>query len=99
MCLRSHARRCVRDERPTTNLSTAYARLNGMLMDPDTDPIRSAAADPAAVHPNLPPAGVGAPVPAIRGGTVSRRALFERLGRAGRITQVSAPAGSGKTFL
>jgi LuxR family maltose regulon positive regulatory protein len=25
--------------------------------------------------------------------------LFERLGRAGRITQVSAPAGSGKTFL
>jgi ATP/maltotriose-dependent transcriptional regulator MalT len=70
-----------------------------MLMDPDTDTIRSAAADPAAVHPNLPPAGVGAPVPAIRGGTVSRRALFERLGRAGRITQVSAPAGSGKTFL
>ena len=30
---------------------------------------------------------------------VSRRALFERLGRAGRVTQVSAPAGSGKTFL
>jgi LuxR family maltose regulon positive regulatory protein len=30
---------------------------------------------------------------------VSREALFERLGRAGRITQVSAPAGSGKTFL
>jgi LuxR family maltose regulon positive regulatory protein len=25
--------------------------------------------------------------------------LFERLGRAGRVTQVSAPAGSGKTFL
>ena len=68
-------------------------------MDPDTDMIRSAAADPGAVLPNLPPAGVGAPVPAIRGGTVSRRALFERLGRAGRITQMSAPAGSGKTFL
>jgi LuxR family maltose regulon positive regulatory protein len=68
-------------------------------MDPDTDMIRSAAADPAAVLPNLPPAGAGAPVPAIRGGTVSRRALFERLGRAGRITQMSAPAGSGKTFL
>jgi LuxR family maltose regulon positive regulatory protein len=68
-------------------------------MDPDTDMTRSAAADPAAVLPNLPPAGLDAPVPAIRGGTVSRRALFERLGRAGRITQVSAPAGSGKTFL
>jgi LuxR family maltose regulon positive regulatory protein len=33
------------------------------------------------------------------GADVSRRALFERLGRAERVTQVSAPAGSGKTFL
>ncbi len=41
----------------------------------------------------------GAPVPAVKGGIVSRRALFERLGRAGRVTQVSAQAGSGKTFL
>src|SRR5215468_6572035 len=38
-------------------------------------------------------------VPAVRGGIVSRSVLFERLGRAGRITVVSAPAGSGKTFL
>ncbi|MGB9183834.1 MAG: LuxR C-terminal-related transcriptional regulator [Solirubrobacteraceae bacterium] len=30
---------------------------------------------------------------------VSRLALFERLAAAGRVTQVSAPAGSGKTFL
>jgi hypothetical protein len=37
--------------------------------------------------------------PAARGGVVSRRVLFERLGRAGRITEVSAPAGGGKTFL
>src|ERR1700758_2744976 len=37
--------------------------------------------------------------PAARGGIVSRRVLFERLGRAGRITEVSAPAGGGKTFL
>jgi LuxR family transcriptional regulator, maltose regulon positive regulatory protein len=51
------------------------------------------------VRLNLPPAGAGAHVPAVRGGIVSRRALFERLGRAGRVTQVSAPAGSGKTFL
>ena len=35
----------------------------------------------------------------VRGGIVSRSALFERLGQAGRVTQVSAPAGSGKTFL
>jgi hypothetical protein len=69
-----------------------------MFMDPDTDTIRSAAADPAGVLMNVPPAGAAAPVPAVRGGIVSRRALFERLGRAGRITQVSAPAGSGKTF-
>ncbi len=36
--------------------------------------------------------------PGVREG-VTRRALFGRLGRAGRVTQVSAPAGSGKTFL
>src|SRR6201982_2898542 len=100
MCLRTHARPRVRDARPTDDFeSRVYARLDGMLMDPDTDTIRSAAADPAAVILNLPPAGVGAPVAAVRGGIVSRRALFARLGRAGRVTQVSAPAGSGKTFL
>jgi LuxR family maltose regulon positive regulatory protein len=38
-------------------------------------------------------------VPAARGGIVSRRALFERLRRASRVTQVTAPTGSGKTFL
>jgi LuxR family transcriptional regulator, maltose regulon positive regulatory protein len=36
---------------------------------------------------------------AVRGGIVSRHALFRRLEGAGRITQMSAPAGSGKTFL
>jgi LuxR family transcriptional regulator, maltose regulon positive regulatory protein len=39
------------------------------------------------------------PGPAVRGGIVSRRRLFERLEAAARVTQVSAPAGSGKTFL
>jgi LuxR family transcriptional regulator, maltose regulon positive regulatory protein len=70
-------------------------------MGPDTDAMRLAAADADAdaVLLNLPLAGGSAPVPAVRGGIVSRRALFERLGRAGRVTQVSAPAGSGKTFL
>ena len=39
------------------------------------------------------------PVPAVRGGIVSRGWQFERLGSAARVTQVTAPAGSGKTFL
>src|SRR6201996_4136893 len=100
MCLRTHARPRVRDAQPTDDLeSRGYARLDGMLMHPDTDTIRPAAADPAPVLQNLPPAGAGAPVPAVSGGIVSRRALFGRLGPAGGITQVSAPAGSGKTFL
>jgi LuxR family maltose regulon positive regulatory protein len=41
----------------------------------------------------------GPAVPAVRGGIVSRRGLFERLAGAGRVTVVSAPAGSGKTVL
>ena len=43
--------------------------------------------------------GTGAPISAVVRGVVSRRELFERLGRAARVTEVSAPAGSGKTFL
>jgi LuxR family transcriptional regulator, maltose regulon positive regulatory protein len=68
-------------------------------MSPDPDPIRSAAAGAAPALLDQLRATSGAPVPAVGGGTVSRRALFERLGRAGRVTQVSAPAGSGKTLL
>src|SRR5215831_16463184 len=42
----------------------------------------------------------GAPVaPAVGGGIVSRRALLDILGNAGRVSVVSAPAGSGKTLL
>lgn len=37
--------------------------------------------------------------PAARDGVISRPGLFERLGSAGRVTEVSAPAGSGKTLL
>jgi LuxR family transcriptional regulator, maltose regulon positive regulatory protein len=37
--------------------------------------------------------------PPIRGGVVSRCALFGRLAEAERVVQVSAPAGSGKTVL
>jgi LuxR family transcriptional regulator, maltose regulon positive regulatory protein len=39
------------------------------------------------------------PVPAVRGGIVSRPGLFERLATAARVSQISGPAGSGKTFL
>src|ERR1700727_2794931 len=41
----------------------------------------------------------GDPVPPPRGGVVLRPGLFGRLGAAGRVTVVSAPAGSGKTLL
>jgi LuxR family maltose regulon positive regulatory protein len=39
------------------------------------------------------------PVPVVKGGIVSRGELFGRLRTAGRVTEVVAPAGSGKTFL
>jgi LuxR family maltose regulon positive regulatory protein len=41
----------------------------------------------------------GDPAPVVNGGVVVRRELFERLNRAGRVTEVSAPAGSGKSVL
>jgi LuxR family maltose regulon positive regulatory protein len=41
----------------------------------------------------------GEPDSDVRGGVVIRRALFERLNRAGRVTEVSGPAGSGKSVL
>ena len=34
-----------------------------------------------------------------RGAVIARRALFERLNQAGRVTEVSGPAGSGKSVL
>ena len=37
--------------------------------------------------------------PAVRGGIVSRPALWEQLGNASRVTVVSTPPGSGKTLL
>jgi LuxR family transcriptional regulator, maltose regulon positive regulatory protein len=44
------------------------------------------------------PAGAAEPG-AVRDGIVLRRQLFGRLEGAGRVTQISAPAGSGKTVL
>jgi len=40
-----------------------------------------------------------APAAAVRDGVVRRPGLFGLLGTAGRVTEVSAPAGSGKTLL
>ena len=40
-----------------------------------------------------------ADAPGMRDGVVSRPGLFERLARARRVVQVSAPPGSGKTIL
>jgi LuxR family maltose regulon positive regulatory protein len=37
--------------------------------------------------------------PAVRDGVIARPGLFELLGGAGRVTEVSAPPGSGKTLL
>ena len=37
--------------------------------------------------------------PAVRDGVVSRPGLFARLDGAGRVTELSAPPGSGKTLL
>ena len=41
----------------------------------------------------------GDPVRVVAGGVVVRSELFERLNRAGRVTEVSGPAGSGKSVL
>ena len=53
-----------------------------------------------AVEPDVCSGITTAPAaPVARGGIVSRRGLVARLTGAGRVTVVSAPAGSGKTFL
>jgi LuxR family transcriptional regulator, maltose regulon positive regulatory protein len=45
------------------------------------------------------PAAPAPAAPVVRDGVVSRPGLFTLLGGAGRVAEVSAPAGSGKTFL
>ena len=44
-------------------------------------------------------AAVESPGPGVRAWLISRPRLFERLSAAERVVNVSAPAGSGKTFL
>ena len=56
--------------------------------------LRGAAA--VAGEPGIPDVPAAPP---LRGGVVSRCALFGRLAGAERVVEVSAPAGSGKTVL
>jgi len=52
-----------------------------------------------AVEPAVRSGTADVPVAPAARGVVSRHALFARLSGAARVTEVSAPAGSGKTFL
>jgi len=54
---------------------------------------------PAKIQGSVAPLDTAIGSSASRDGIVSRRELFERLAGAARVTKVSAPAGSGKTFL
>jgi LuxR family maltose regulon positive regulatory protein len=55
---------------------------------------------PRDLRPFRVPGTAGVPVaPPVKGGVVSRCALFGRLAEAERVVQISAPAGSGKTVL
>jgi ATP/maltotriose-dependent transcriptional regulator MalT len=59
-----------------------------------------AAAAPGVRHEDLPPSvSAACAASALAGGVVERRTLFERLGGAARVTQLSGLAGSGKTVL
>ncbi|HEY6496108.1 MAG TPA: LuxR C-terminal-related transcriptional regulator [Trebonia sp.] len=51
------------------------------------------------MEPGVGPGTADAPAVAVVGGVIVRHELFKRLDTAGRITEVSAPAGSGKTLL
>jgi LuxR family transcriptional regulator, maltose regulon positive regulatory protein len=53
----------------------------------------------SSITPDARSVNTGAAVPTVKRGVVYRRALFEQLDGAGHITLVSAPAGSGKTFM
>src|ERR1700733_227061 len=51
------------------------------------------------MEPGVWPGTADSPAAPVVGGVIVRRELFECLNRAGRVTEVSAPAGSGKSFL
>src|ERR1700722_11263594 len=60
---------------------------------------RTAPLDPCLQVPGMSEKSAGDPVRVVSGGVVVRRELFERLNRAGRVTEVSGPAGSGTSVL
>jgi LuxR family maltose regulon positive regulatory protein len=55
--------------------------------------------DPCIKVTGMSEKSTGDPDRDVKGGVVVRRELFERLNRAGRVTVVSGPAGSGKSVL
>jgi LuxR family transcriptional regulator, maltose regulon positive regulatory protein len=60
---------------------------------------RTVPLDPCVKVTGVSEKSAGDPVRVVAGGVVVRSELFERLNRAGRVTEVSGPAGSGKSFL
>ena len=60
---------------------------------------RTVPLDPCITVTGMSEKSTGDPVRVVRGGVVVRRELFERLNRAERVTEVSGPAGSGKSVL
>ena len=60
---------------------------------------RTVPLDPCIKVTGMSEKSTGDPDRDVRGGVVVRRELFERLNRAGRVTVVSGPAGSGKSVL
>ena len=84
---------------PRTKLLMPRTKLHGDRLGESVAVDRSGRV-PAAIAPGGPLATSDtAGVPLVVGGIVRRFALFDRLGRAGRVTAVAAPAGSGKTLL
>ena len=60
---------------------------------------RTVPLDPCIKVTDMSEQSTGDPGRVVRGGVVVRRELFERLNQAGRVTEVSGPAGSGKSML
>jgi LuxR family transcriptional regulator, maltose regulon positive regulatory protein len=60
---------------------------------------RTVPLDPCIMVTGTSEKSTGDPVRVVTSDVVVRRELFERLNRAGRVTEVSAPAGSGKSVL
>ena len=74
--------------------ATADDQASGCEHSPVSEPPSTSASPISAMTAAAPPVASAPP-----GGLIDRPELFARLARAGRVTVVSAPAGSGKTSL